>query len=138
MLTATQVLSVSYRAAVLEYKPIVQELGRQLNKSEAQKIMLQNLEKFRFYTEQAASRGAKIIVFPEDGLYGAAFSTRNLIFPYLEEIPEFHQNEKIIPCTDSKFNDRPVFQTASCIARKYKMVFVLNMGDVQFCSSQQV
>ena len=40
----------------------------------------------------------------------------------------------IIPCGDSSFNDRPILQRSSCLAQKYEIILVLNMGDIQPCN----
>src|SRR5690348_6443161 len=44
----------------------------------------------------------------------------------------------VTPCGDSRFDDRPILQRASCMARKYGMWMVMDMGDVQFCSNKSI
>ena len=68
-------------------------------------------------------------------MYGPNFQTRDSIFPYLEEIPNPDDEDTIIPCKDTNFNNRPVLQRASCLALTYQIVLVLDMGDVQYCNN---
>jgi len=97
--------------------------------------MMKNLDAYEGHMKEAASQGVQIILFNEYGLYGTfgGDPTRNKVYPYLEQIPD-PSGSKINPCTNSSFSDRPVLQRASCLARQYKMVMVLNMGDIQPCT----
>ncbi|GCC22539.1 hypothetical protein chiPu_0000927 [Chiloscyllium punctatum] len=49
--------------------------------------MKKNLDIYQEQVFAASKQGAKIIVFPEDGLQGFQFN-RTSIFPYLEPIPD--------------------------------------------------
>lgn len=85
--------------------------------------------------------GAHIVAFPEYAIYGAVFSlmSRETMSQFLEHIPNmiFPLSYKIIPCSDPAFSDRPVLQSLSCLAKKYKIVLVANIGDIQPCSGEQ-
>lgn len=124
-------LSATYKAAVVEFYPDQFHLPN---------VRIQNnLKGF----EQALDTlhkagGANIVVFPEDAILGEAFFSREEIAPYLEAIPEVTPTSKSVnPCSDSSFKGRPILQTLSCLAEKYNLVLVANMGDVQPCSSEQ-
>ncbi len=101
-------------------------------------------------------QGAKILLFPENGLYGGGHQ-RNVIVPYLEDIPdpknESANYEELCPCSFviSLFHDKNScfifasavhFQTAnnnevqknlSCLAKKTGIYIVATMGDIKTC-----
>lgn len=83
----------------------------------------------------AYEQGAKLIVFPEYALYGPVFSDRQNILPYLEYVPNRGQFGVVKPCDVYREDDvdHVVLRTVSCLARRYNMYIVLNMGDVQPC-----
>jgi len=130
--------STHYRAAVVDYSPVYQ-LGS-VNRTTALSIMNRNLDNYSDFIEQAANNSSDIILFPEDGLYGAAFYTRNEILPYLEYIPDVDpQNEteqKYVPCNfqGSELEQSPILARASCLARDSNITLVLNMGEIRYCS----
>ena len=120
----------TYKAAIVEFYP---------DQFHPASVRIQNnLKGF----EQALDTllkagGANIVVFPEDAILGEAFFSREEIAPYLEAIPEVSPTSKRVnPCTDSTFEDRPILQRLSCLAQKYKIVLVANMGDIQPCNSE--
>ncbi|CAM4534273.1 unnamed protein product, partial [Lepidochelys olivacea] len=69
---------------------------------------------------------ARIIVTPEDGIYGWVF-TRETIYPYLEDIPDPQVNW--IPCTE------PERERLSCMASSSAIYVVANIGDKKPCNS---
>jgi hypothetical protein len=82
-----------------------------------------------------------------DGLYGADFTTRNSILPFLEIIPDVNissvissspkflpHQPPIIPCNNPTYSAQPVLQQSSCLALKYNVILVLDMGDLQPCT----
>lgn len=91
-----------------------------------------NLKGFKDALTSVKNEGMDVILFPEDGINGAAFFTREQIFPFLEEIPDALP---VIPCNDSQFEDRFVLQTLSCLAREFGVVLIANMGERKNCSS---
>lgn len=126
----------SYRAAVVEFKPYTGRIHvTPVSKQVAQQNMMKNLQSFELFIKQAHVQGVQLIVFPEDGITGAAFVTRATRYPYLENIPVITQEDTINPCLNQSFADRPVLKKLSCMAREYTMVLVANMGDVQDCTS---
>ena len=133
-LVTVHAVSSTYRAAVVEYKPYSNALHViPINKQAAQQNMMKNLQSFETFMQQAYVRGVQLIVFPEDGITGAAFVTRATLHPYLEDIPVV-SGDTINPCLDDNFGDRPVLKKLSCMAHEYTMAVVANMGDVQECS----
>ena len=105
-----------------------------LTQQEAEKVMMYNLNSFQNLTKAAREKGADIIVFPEDGIYGFAFPSREFLFPFLEEIPD-PQEKKYTPCDDVTFTDRPVLTYLSCLAQRNSITLVANMGDKQKCQN---
>ncbi|XP_012928168.1 pantetheinase isoform X2 [Heterocephalus glaber] len=77
--------------------------------------------------------GAYIIVTPEDGIYGINF-TRELIYPYLEDIPDPQVNW--IPCDNpNRFGHTPVQERLSCLAKDNAIYVVANIGDKKPCNA---
>ncbi|NXP54557.1 VNN1 Pantetheinase, partial [Heliornis fulica] len=134
-LAALQALaSDTFIAAVYEHAVILPE-GSDLPVSpeEALALMNKNMDVLEQAVREAAQKGAKIIVTPEDGIYGWRF-TRESIYPYLEEIPDPVVNW--IPCTDPiRFAPAPVQERLSCMARKNSIYVVANIGDKKPCNS---
>ncbi len=129
VLVATDVINAqsdsTYKAAVVEFS---------VDQSSSQRVE-NNLKGFKDALDQMTNLGgAQIVVFPEDGILGANYTTRESNFPYLEQIPEVSKlNKSVNPCTQSEFADRPILRNLSCFARQYNTVLVANMGDVQKC-----
>lgn len=72
-------------------------------------------------------------MFPEDGIYGNRF-TRELIQPYLEEIPDPKAGFSS-PCSEGgEHSGREVQHYLSCLAKNNSIYLVANMGDYQQCS----
>uniref|UniRef100_A0A8C8SSS9 CN hydrolase domain-containing protein n=1 Tax=Pelusios castaneus TaxID=367368 RepID=A0A8C8SSS9_9SAUR len=88
----------SYIAAVYEH-PVILSEGTKIPVSPEDALMLmnKNLDILEEAIKAAALQGARIIVTPEDGIYGWVF-TRETIYPYLENIPDPQVNW--IPCID--------------------------------------
>ena len=136
LVTVRAAVSSTYRAAAVEYKPYADPIHViPITKQAAQQNMMKNLRSFETFMEQAHVQGVQLIVFPEDGVTGAAFVTRATLYPYLENIPVVSGDAVINPCLSDSFGDRPVLKKLSCMAREYTMVLVANMGDVQECSN---
>jgi len=134
---AVQSAVPTYRAAVVEYSPTY-ELTL-VNRSRAVEIMNTNLDHYAAYIDQAAHQGAQIILFPEDGLYGAYFPSRDMILPYLEPIPDVPQTDSappIIPCAWNQTQCllSPILCRVSCLARDARITVALNMGEIRPCS----
>ncbi|EGC36744.1 hypothetical protein DICPUDRAFT_150765 [Dictyostelium purpureum] len=124
-----------YIGAVLEYSPRIYNY-RDPNETPLAYV-LGNVKEYDEYARQAASQGAQIIVFPEYGLLGGAFATRDGVFPYLEIIPDPSESSSpIIPCNGDEFLNRTILQALSCIAIKNKIVMVVDMGDLQYCNNE--
>ncbi|KAN0032159.1 hypothetical protein ACTFIV_006035 [Dictyostelium citrinum] len=123
-----------YIGAVLEYAP--PEYNFKDPNETPIKYVLANVKQYNSYAQIAKSQGAQIIVFPEYGLLGGAFATRDEVLPYLEVIPDPHQSSQpIIPCNNEDFDNRTILQSLSCIAIENSIVLVADMGDVQYCDN---
>ena len=132
-----------YTGAVVEHVPY--SVPGQVSREEAISIMNTNLDTYEGHIKAAKQSGVQIIVFPEDGLYGDDKCTREEILPYLEYIPN---TEGIQPCNEAdfkfpssehnynltSFDKQPILKRVSCLAQKYQIVIVLDMGDIQPCS----
>ncbi|XP_031565657.1 pantetheinase-like [Actinia tenebrosa] len=127
--------SKDYVAAVYEHAaffiPGIKTPPREL----ALKIMMINLAVYEEQAKKAKSRGAQIIVFPEDGLYGYGYK-RDDIKSFLEIIPKASSlKHPWNPCLDpSRFSNTEVLNKLSCIAMNNTIAVVANMGDLQPCS----
>ncbi|KAK5582483.1 hypothetical protein RB653_004068 [Dictyostelium firmibasis] len=123
-----------YVGAVLEYAPPAYNF-KDPNETPV-KYVLANVKQYNSYAQTAKNQGAQIIVFPEYGLLGGAFATRDDVLPYLEVIPDPHQSSSpIIPCNNEIFDNRTILQSLSCIAIENSIVLVADMGDVQYCDN---
>lgn len=128
-----------YKAAVVEYQPFYTEKILHSKEEAYQLVLLRNLRNYAKWTESARKRGADIIVFPENGLFG--FLNREMIKPYLEPLPEPTKinGRYERPCAQAnldKFNNCPVLQFLSCLAANYEIAIVANMGEVKPCNRQ--
>ncbi|EGG16488.1 hypothetical protein DFA_09026 [Cavenderia fasciculata] len=124
-----------YTAAVVDYAPSEFHIPPlNATKELADEYMLSNVKNYAKYIEQASKSHVDIIVFPEYGIIGGqGFQTRDQIYPYLEEIPNVI--DQIIPCKNKSYNDYPITQSLSCLAKQYNMVVVAVMGDVVYCTN---
>jgi len=130
--------SDSYIAAVVEHVPVVDN-GLNASREQAIKLMNLNMDIYENHIIKASRQGAQIIVFPEYGLYGSHFFSRDSILPYLEELPDTTEmNQMIVPCNHSSFQSSPIFQRTSCLALTYNIVVVINMGEVEYCQNAQL
>lgn len=122
-----------YIAAVVEHSTVMPPSGK-VTVGAAQEAMMRNVDKYEANIKDAYAKNVQIIVFPEDGIYGLSLN-RDTILPYLESIPtnDVIQQQDINPCSQVEFNDRPILQRLSCLAKQYGMAIVVNMGDVQPC-----
>jgi predicted amidohydrolase len=130
----------TYRAATVEFNPVrAKSPYSVLTKKEAQGIMMTNLASYEAFMSNASNSGVQIIVFPEYGLYSPLLVSRKTAFPYMEIIPD-PSVMPVNPCIDwqGDFEQQyaaKVTYTASCLAIKYNMVLVINMGDLVPCNS---
>lgn len=134
-----QVLAATYTAAVVEHAPVYST--ERVNRSEALAIMQRNLDRYAEDVAKAVAESGDavdIMLFPEDGLYGAAFYTRDSIYPYLEPLPAVPSSPSaaVVPCVDFTTAQRaesPVIVRTSCLARSFGIALVLDMGEVSYC-----
>lgn len=133
MLNVALVRSSSYKASVVELAPKSYLIGlvQATSKQQAQQNMIPNLNLIEELSENANAQGAKIIVFPENGIVGRILceGCKDSVRAYAENIPDIISGSTIYPCTDSAFDDRPVLKRLSCIARNHSIVLVANMPD---------
>lgn len=150
LLLVVQCHAREYVAAVMQHSPYSLPPDPVVSNITAVQAMLANLETYENYiikacekvpsdaraAEIVSSRGTTtqlcpdIIVFPEDGLTGDDKCKRQQIRPYLEQIPD----QPVVPCQNPTYSDRPVLQRASCLAAKYQLYLVLDMGDLVPCA----
>ena len=125
----------TYKAAVVEFAPksyLVGNLITEFTKKEvAQQNMKPNLDLMDELAKNASARGVKIIVFPEQSVTGriyCIFCKKN-VRAYAEDIPDVAPGTTINPCRNGEYNDRPILQRLSCIARDHGIVLVANIAD---------
>ena len=123
-----------YTAAVVEFTPNITNVENVRTSQEAVDLMMYNLYSFEGFVKEAKENGADIILFPEDAIYGFLFPSRDLLFLFLEEIPD-PQTKSWVPCDDDSFSERPVLTYLSCLAQRNEITLVANMGDKQKCYS---
>ncbi|XP_078505350.1 pantetheinase [Lissotriton helveticus] len=121
-----------YIAAVYEHAVVLPDATETpVTPSEALKVMNKNIDVLEKAVKAAAEKGARIIVTPEDGIYGWHF-TRATLLPYLEDIPDPTVGWN--PCTDPlRFGPAPVQERLSCLARVNSIYIVANIGDKKSC-----
>ena len=104
-----------YKAAIFEHKPYYLHDGSIPSRKKALRIMRTNTAVYRVQARAASQRGAQVIVFPEDGIYGI-FHTRDEIQHYLEPIPHVpKQGEPLIPCTVRRYHRTRKFFKSSAV-----------------------
>ncbi|KAM9824095.1 biotinidase [Neosynchiropus ocellatus] len=123
----------TFTAAVYEHHPVLNpQPWLSSSRLAALQHMKKNLDVFEEQAALAAQQGARILVFPEDGLQGFNFS-RSSISSYLESVPD-PQQETWNPCTEpGRHSDTEVLQRLSCMARRNGLYLVANMADTQPC-----
>ncbi|NXA47123.1 VNN1 Pantetheinase, partial [Nothocercus julius] len=126
--------SERFTAAVYEHAVILPPpAAAPPSPEDALELMNRNMDVLERAVKEAARQGARIIVTPEDGIYGWRF-TRETVYPYLEDIPE--PEVDWIPCTDPKrFAPAPVLERLSCMARNNSIYVAANIGDKKLCNS---
>ena len=135
LVVKTSVASNGYTAAVYEHATIFKS-GVQ-TRSQALEVMMENIAVFQEKSSLAKEKGADIIVFPEDGLYGFTF-TRDEMYLYLDNIPNpASLANSWNPCTEpDRFQNTEVTHILSCMARNFSIAVVANMGDVKPCDTK--
>eukprot|EP00011_Vannellida_sp_DIVA3-517-6-12_P001013 CAMPEP_0114607780 /NCGR_PEP_ID=MMETSP0168-20121206/2240_1 /TAXON_ID=95228 ORGANISM="Vannella sp., Strain DIVA3 517/6/12" /NCGR_SAMPLE_ID=MMETSP0168 /ASSEMBLY_ACC=CAM_ASM_000044 /LENGTH=555 /DNA_ID=CAMNT_0001818659 /DNA_START=112 /DNA_END=1775 /DNA_ORIENTATION=+ len=139
----------TYLAAVVEHVPVMSS-SHSVTRSEALEVMEANLDLYEEHLERAlltalmGGRQLQLIVFPEDGLYGASFLRRDSILPYLEPIPEpvplsNGPSSSALPCdwSGAVAEASPILVRASCMARAANVTLVLDMGELQPCAGEE-
>ncbi|XP_076460200.1 vascular non-inflammatory molecule 3-like [Babylonia areolata] len=122
-----------FTAAVYAHRPIIPPPVKVL-RDVAIKNMMKNIDIYRQQAKLAKSKGAHIVVYPENGLYGYRLS-RDAIRPYLEPVPEPQDSSHpTVPCSHPvREGPSEVFTALSCIARENELYVVANMGSIQSC-----
>ncbi|CAG7637540.1 unnamed protein product [Allacma fusca] len=125
-----------YTAAVVEYA--ADEGTENLN---PEQILWKNVENYgRIMAQAAEEENVDIIVFPENGLTSALFSSlkKNITFaPLLQKIPEVGVN----PCRRDELLivvQSEVIQHLSCSAKANRMYLVVNLGETVSTSNNEI
>ena len=130
--------SSTYKAAVVEYAGVYST--EHVTREQALSIMSQNLDNYEKFIQKTSEEGVNIILFPEDGLYGVDFYSKDKILPYLEYLPDvpvpYTDAPAIYPCqfTGQEKQQSPILVRTSCMAEKYNITIVLDMGEVRYCN----
>ncbi|XP_030052418.1 pantetheinase isoform X2 [Microcaecilia unicolor] len=126
--------SDKYIAAVYEHALVFPDVTEKpITPAEALRMMNINLDILEKAVKEAAKKGARIIVTPEDGLHGWHFN-RETIVPYTEDVPDPQVNW--IPCKyPQRFGPAPVQERLSCMAKDSTIYVVANIVDRKTCNS---
>ncbi|EDO35528.1 predicted protein [Nematostella vectensis] len=117
-------------AAVYEHVPPLNR-PKEITRANALGIMMRNIDTYEEQMVIARDKNSSIIVFPEYGLTGWN-QTRSVFKHFLENIPDPKISSN--PCLDPGINKTtPILYRLSCLARKYAMYLVVNMGDIKPC-----
>lgn len=137
--TPVKVEDNSYVAAVVEFSPQTAPNHALLSRADALQIINANLDRCEEYIKQAKAAGAQIVVFPEYGVFGFPDQNweRDTILPFLDQVPDPSTAPgPVLPCDQPEAY--PLADTtirASCLAKKYGVVLVFDIGDVVFCNT---
>lgn len=116
VLVDVAVFQSTYKAAVVEYAPKT----RAQNFSD---IVLENVQEYINYIEEAAQEAVDIIVFPENGLTGT-YVDPDSVYNISMEIPD--PKLQISPCTADTKNYSKALIDLSCSARTHNIYVVVN------------
>ena len=125
LLMAMLTEGLEYKAAVVEYSPDQTTV-------DIEDRIQNNLKGYEEALKVIENEGVQIVVFPEDGLCGFSGLSLNALKVYFEPIPDPEQGSN--PCVQNEFKELPILQSLSCLARKYNIVLVANMGDKRECN----
>ena len=128
---------LAYRAATVEFSPPY--ISEVTSRDQAVSLQLANVGRMDTFVAKAKSEGAQIVVFPEYGLQSWPESgswSREMMSYFVEAVPTVSDGVDINPCLDAeKLNvSVPITVAASCLARKYEIVLVIDMGDAAPCT----
>lgn len=125
--------NVPYRAAVYEHV-VESPPAKVVSRDEAVENMMKNIQVYEKQAQIAASKGAKIIVFPEYGVLGIHLN-RTTVKSYLEEIPD----PRCVSWNPSKepnaYKGTEIQRELSRIAKENKIYMVVNMGTKVPCTT---
>ncbi|KAI1286455.1 Pantetheinase [Halotydeus destructor] len=97
----------------------------------------ENLRVYARVVEEAAQDGARIVVFPENGLFSPPH-VRSELKEYLETIPR--AEDHVIPCEiyEKSDNSHTILYTMSRLAQRLEIYIVFDMGEVIPCTNETV
>lgn len=113
--------------AVIDYGPADVGPGVPVSREAALAIVRANLLQYAEWVGRAALAGARIVVLPEDGLYGANFPSRESIASFLEPVVFPAASA---PCYLPPDNATVAVQHLSCMARQHRIYVVANVGEM--------
>ncbi|KAL9650814.1 hypothetical protein ABK040_001864 [Willaertia magna] len=127
----------SLNVTVVDYSPIDMHIFHQkIDRNVALSVIFNNLNEYEKIVKNVSNQ-SELIVFPEYTLYGPGFNDRDRLSFFMEEIPNtfpvLNLCEKQQQSTNN--NSLPILQRLSCIAQKYQMYLIVNMGDIQYCKN---
>lgn len=114
------------RVAVLEHR--VQK------RAAAFETMSANLEIYDLQIQEAAQRGAKLLVTPEDGLTSFVGNQRALWWDYAASLPEPGQAEAQLPCIEASV--WWPLRRLSCMALRHQVALVASLIDMKDCTEE--
>lgn len=114
------------RVAVLEHR--VQK------RSTAFETMSANLEIYDLQIQEAAQRGAKLVVTPEDGLTSFVGNQRALWWDYAASLPEPGEAAAQLPCLEASV--WWPLRRLSCMALRHQVALVASLIDMKDCKEE--
>ena len=116
-----------FRAAVYEHELVLPWdcTQRLCTRQEAIVAMEVNLRVLREQVVEAASKGANIILLPEDAIHGFGFS-REFLWPFLEYVPSLADGSN--PCLEDGDQDNWLLRELSCAALENSIYIAADMA----------
>eukprot|EP00658_Telonema_sp_P-2_P032484 TRINITY_DN24049_c0_g1_i1.p1 TRINITY_DN24049_c0_g1~~TRINITY_DN24049_c0_g1_i1.p1 ORF type:complete len:526 (-),score=86.12 TRINITY_DN24049_c0_g1_i1:256-1833(-) len=132
------------RATTVKYRATAVQFTKPASLGTAARNIAQVLARFWELANQSSLAGSELVVFPEASIWGYGdYRSRESMREYCEEIPEPTGQEEVtwLPTMCSRANpssqqgDIGQLHHLACIAMRFNLTVVANMGDVQRCTS---
>ncbi|KAF5283862.1 hypothetical protein FQA39_LY04682 [Lamprigera yunnana] len=122
----TLVIIANIALATSTYKAAIVEYASKTSAETFQHIILENVNEYLKYIEEAASEGADIIIFPENGLTEMDINEKN-IEAFSTEVPD--PTSSLSPCNlnNSTFSKHLI--DLSCAAETHSIYVVINLVE---------
>ena len=128
-----------FRAAT--YEAIHLGSDRVIDPDDLYRYVAWNLESYSTAAKKAREEGVDILVLPENSLVSPQsslkgspqLSSRHVIKMFAENLPDPTMTSQ--PCSQHKFNDKPMLKRFSCIAKENNLYLITTLPTLTKCSS---